>query len=690
MTAGDRRLLAATGLRSAGTAAGRWVKHASYLKKWLVLGTAIGIIAGLGAVVFSLALSEATHLLLGVLGGYTPPEAAGDGGGAGSGDSTRPWAIPIVVCLGGLASGIIVFTFAPEAQGHGTDAAIEAIHRNPRMIRMRAVLVKLVASAIMIGSGGSGGREGPTAQISAGFGSLLARTLDLSPKDGRVAVAVGIGSGIGAIFGAPLGGALLAGSIAYRDDFEFDAVIPGLITSIVGYTVYGSLLGFAPLFGYAASGYRFDDPLQLVWFAAIGVLGGLVGLLYSRTFYGTVAISGRVRCSRILKPAIGGLLVGLMALALPEVLGSGYGWVQQSLDRTGLLAIPLWVVLVLPFAKILATSLSIGTGGSGGIFGPGMVIGAFTGAAVWRLLEPIAPAVPDSPAPFVIVGMMACFGSIARAPIAVMLMVAEMTGSLTILTPAMVAVGLAYLIVRHSGETIYRAQLGTREDARAARLMAGMPLLGRVGVGEAMSPPRLVLDGGTDVADALARLREAGVPGAPVVDGEGRFIGAVSPSELAAAAPDATLARRADAGAPTVDVTATLDEALEALPDEARWLTVLDGHRRVCGIVGVPDVVHGYRIEVLAEQRRVERVGTHVEVLDVRAAEDSPVLGKRLADRALPAGSLVVSVRRGDAVLPGTAATRLRAGDLVTVLVPPEQSESVRLLVEGESAGGDR
>ncbi|MFE7421404.1 chloride channel protein [Rhodococcus sp. NPDC057529] len=456
-------------LRSIGASAGAWIRTAGYTRKWLVLGVVIGVVAGLGAIVFYIALSEATQLLIVDIGGYHPPTAAGDGGAAGSREFTRPWAIPLVVCLGGLVSGLLVFTLAPEAEGHGTDAAIEAVHRDPRMIRVRVVLVKLVASAITIGSGGSGGREGPTAQISAGFGSLLARRLDLSPRDGRIAVAIGIGSGIGAIFGAPLGGAVLCCTIPYREDFDFEVLVPALVTSIVSYTVFGSVLGFGPLFGYAAQDYVFDTPAQLVWFALIGVLGGLIGLLYSGTFYTAVDLTHRLPGSRIVKPAVGGLLVGLMALVLPEVLGSGYGWIQQSMARVDLAAIPLWVVLLLPFAKILATSLSIGSGGSGGIFGPGMVIGAFTGAAVWRLLEPIAPGVPDNPAPFVIVGMMACFGSIARAPLAVMLMVAEMTGSIGVLVPGMIAVGLSYLIVRRSGKTIYRAQLENRAEARLAQ-----------------------------------------------------------------------------------------------------------------------------------------------------------------------------------------------------------------------------
>ncbi|WP_265123694.1 chloride channel protein [Hoyosella sp. YIM 151337] len=451
-----------------------WVRSTSYLKKWIVLGTAIGMIAGLGAALFLTMLMGASHLLLETIGGYSPPSAAGEGGGAGTG-VTRPWALPLIVGLGGLVAGFIVYRWAPEAEGHGTDAAIEAVNKDPRMIRGRVVVIKLIASAITIGSGGSAGREGPTAQISAGFGSLLARRLDLSPADGRIAVAIGIGSGIGAIFGAPLGGAVLCGAIVYKNDFEFDAIVPGLFASIVSYAVYGTFFGFEPLFGYVGAEYRLDDPLHLIWYALIGVFAGLLGILYARSFYFTVAVTKRLPGARALRPAVGGVLVGLMAIAIPQVLGSGYGWVQQGLSREALLALPLWIVLVLPVAKIVATSLTVGTGGSGGVFGPGLVIGAFTGAALWRLLEPIAPGVPDSPAPFVIVGMMACFGSIGRVPLAVMLMVAEMTGGITILAPAMAAVAVAYFIVRSSGDTIYRSQAENREAAQRMRASSDEP-----------------------------------------------------------------------------------------------------------------------------------------------------------------------------------------------------------------------
>jgi H+/Cl- antiporter ClcA len=647
----------------------------------VVLGIAVGVIAGLGAVVFYLALVGAGHLLLGLIGGYEVPRPVGEGGGAGSGHFSRPWAVPLVVGLGGLVSGALVQWLAPEAEGHGTDAAIKAVHENPRMIRARAVVVKLVASAITIGSGGSGGREGPTAQISAGFGSLLARTLNLSPEDGRIAVSIGIGSGIGAIFGAPLGGAVLAADIVYRDDFEEQALIPGLISAVVGYTVFGFLITWSPMFGYALPGYQFHQPVQLLWFAVIGLAAAGTGLLYSGTFYRVVGLTGRSGISPLFTPAIGGVLVGLLALAVPQVLGTGYGWIQTSLDRDGLLGLPLWVVLLLPFAKIVATAFSIGTGGSGGIFGPGMVIGGFTGAAVWRLLEGFAPGVPDNPAVFVIVGMMACFGAIARAPLAMMLMVAEMTGSLTVLAPAMVAVGLAYLIVRRTGATIYRSQLRGREEAQSARLRRGLPLLRRVAVRSAMASPRLVLRQGDSRAHVRDALAEADVPGAPVVDHEGRFVGVVHGAGL-----EEATGVPLDAAAGTVPDNATLDDALDAIPAGGRWITVLDDQRHVLGTIAYSDIVRGYRRAIRSDARRMSHVSAHSGVVELRVGPGSPLAGRPLRESSLPHGAVVVSVQHGDSLHFGIGTQRLHPGDVVTVLSRPGVEDRLRRLLDSSHA----
>jgi CIC family chloride channel protein len=297
--------------------------------------------------------------------------------------------------------------------------------------------------------------------------------LHLSDGDGRILVSLGVGAGIGAIFGAPLGGAVLAASIIYREDLEYRVLYPGFVTSATAYAVFGAFLGFDPMFGYVDAEYRFESPWPLLWFVVLGIVAAAVGYLFARIFYATEGLTARVPGASVLAPTVGGLLVGLMGLAIPQVLSSGYGWVQLATTKTGLLTIPLWIVLVLPLAKIVATSLSIGTGGSGGIFGPGIVIGAFVGAAIWRLGEMLhLPGVPDGPGIFVVVGMMACFGSVAHAPLAILIMVAEMTGSFSVVPGAIIAVGIAALLMHHTKVSIYRSQRLNRETAEAERLQA--------------------------------------------------------------------------------------------------------------------------------------------------------------------------------------------------------------------------
>ena len=678
------RVFTRTSWRATTTRSSRWLGRASYLQKWLILGVLIGTMAGVGAIVFYEALLACTHFFLGTLAGYHVPTPVGEGGHRASASFTRPWALPLVVGLGALLGGIIVFRFAPEAEGHGTDAAISAVHHNPRGIRFRAVIVKIVASALTIGSGGSGGREGPTGQISAGFASLLARELDLSPGDARIAVVTGIGSGIGAIFGAPLGGAVLATEILYRDDFDAEALLPSFVASLVGYIIFGSVVGFTPLFGFAGS-YHFSNPTQLVWFALIGVLGGLIGILYAKSFYGISDLFGHLALPRWAKPAIGGVIVGLIALAIPEVLGTGYGWIQEGLGHQ-LLTLPLWIVLVLPFARILATGLSIGSGGSGGIFGPGMIIGAFIGASVWRLLEPVVPSMGHNPAPYVIIGMMCCFGGISRAPLAVMLMVAEMTGSLSILGPAMIAVGLAWFIVRRSDDTIYRSQLRTRADAPAQRLLIGMPVLANVPVRQAMAAPRLVIPGGTSVEAAQDALAHGRLTGAPVVDSNGRFEGTISLGSLQASKGprDHRLGSFVDVTAPTVSDSAHLDVAVDAITTSTQhWVSVLDSERNVVGTVATSDVVRGYRLGLLASLQKVNADGDAPGADRVVIGAGSPLAGQSLNNADLPISIIVTTIQRNKDLVVPTGSTRLQAGDELIVLGRSGDIDAFRAIATG-------
>jgi CIC family chloride channel protein len=561
-----------------------------YLARWLVLGTAIGLVAGIGAIVFYVAIEFATHLFLGQIVGYLPPAPVGEGQPIIV-PMERPALLPIVVAVGGLISGIIVFSLAPEAEGHGTDSAIAAIHYHMGKMRARVPPIKLVASAITIGSGGSGGREGPAAQISAGFASLLGTWLDLKPQDRRIAVAAGMGAGIGAIFRAPLGGAVMGAEILYMHDLEVEAIIPSLIASIVGYTVYGAYFGYAPIFG-AQPALALDSPIQLLYYGLLGVMAGLGGLLYAHTFYGTTALFHHLHLPAWFKPAIGGLLVGFMGLVIPGALGMGYGWVQIAMGPD-LMNLPLWMVIVLPFAKILSTSLSIGSGGSGGIFGPGMVIGGMLGATFWRLGHDALPNMPQSPAPFVIVGMMALFGSVAHAPLAVMLMVAEMTGNLSLLAPAMVAVAVSTALVGNT--SIYHSQLPDRASSPAHRARFSVPLLATLYVREAMTPPREAGRISQGVVEAQSLLAEQGAVTLALVDQNDRFVRVVTRDDLA---------NLRDESAPLLNLPPgelepltpemTLEAALEHLADyDLPWLPVVSDQRIVGGL-GARDALREY------------------------------------------------------------------------------------------------
>lgn len=498
----------------------------SYFRKWLVLGSIIGVVAGIGAIIFASAIALSSHLFLGLGAGFTPPGPAGEGVTAVF-PITRRWAIPLITTLGGLLTGFIVFTFAPEAEGHGTDAAIEAFHHKGGYIRPRVPFIKTLASAITIGSGGSAGREGPTAQIAAGFGSALADLLHLDEHDRRIAMAAGVGAGIGSIFKAPFGGALLSAEVLYVHDLESEALFPAIIASVVGYSIYGVWAGWTPVFG-VGHGYAFTQPITLVGYAILGIVAGVIGLLYPPVLYGIRDAFGRIAIPNHFKPAIGGLAVGLIGLVLPQTLGMGYGWVQFGInnDFTQISALLMFVLI---FVKMLTTSLTIGSGGSGGVFGPGMVIGGFIGASVWAVLHHIAPGVIGLPGSFVVVGMGAFFGGIAKAPLAVILMVAEMTNEYSLIVPAMLATMIALLIT--GNHSIYEKQVPSRLDSPAHKDDYALPLLQHLKVADAMEPLIATVTPTTPLAEIRALFERHHFISLPVME-DGHLCGIVTADDL--------------------------------------------------------------------------------------------------------------------------------------------------------------
>ncbi len=238
------------------------------------LALIVGVIAGLGAIVFNVATQAVDYVALDLVAGYHAEAPGGEHTipifERTASETFRPWAAADRATVGGLLSGLLVFTFAPEAEGHGTDAAIAAYHYKQGYIRPRVPLVKIVASALTLGTGGSGGREGPIAQIGAGFGSFLGSLLQLRPAERRMLMAAGMGAGVAAIFRAPLAGALFAAEVLYRSpDFESEVIIPAGLASVMAYCTFGLVFGWDPLFDLPPTIARHADLRQS---AAAGVL----------------------------------------------------------------------------------------------------------------------------------------------------------------------------------------------------------------------------------------------------------------------------------------------------------------------------------------------------------------------------------------------------------------------------------
>jgi CIC family chloride channel protein len=526
----------------------------------LGLSLCIGVIAGLGAVVFYLATRTVFHVALERIVGYHP------GGPANeppldmllppSHTEFRWWLLLIVPAVGGLVSGFLVFTFAPEAEGHGTDSAIAAYHFKGGVIRPRVPLVKILSSAITLGTGGSGGREGPIAQIGAGFGSWLGGLLRLRPAERRLLLAAGMGAGIAAIFRAPLAGALFAAEVLYRSpDFESEVVIPAALACITAYCTFGVVfshwtgIGWKPLFDMPAElmlSTTFTDPFHLIPYLLLALFVVLLAMAYTRGFYGLTELFRRLPIRPHFKPAIGAFLAGLVALALYFALGQklralsvlsfGYGVLQDSLQRLPSEASDLSLaVLLLSIAvgKIVTTGLTIGSGGSGGVFGPSMVIGGCGGGALGILLNNVFPAgYMPPPASFVIVGMAGFFAAAAKTPLSTLVMVSELTGNYNLLLPTLWVCTISFLL--SDEQSIYSSQVQSRSRSPAHQGAYVREVLTGLRVGSFITPLRDVpyLHPGDRISEVIERLSISPLQSVPIIDSDSRLVGVVTMEEV--------------------------------------------------------------------------------------------------------------------------------------------------------------
>ncbi len=432
------------------------------IARWLVFGLLVGIVSGLGASAFYYLLQAGRHLCFHLLAGYAMPEAAGDHlfEWAGAALDFRAWIFFLLPAAGGLLCGWIVYRFAPETEGHGTDLMIDAFHNGKGRIPARVTLVKGLASLAILSTGGSAGRQGPIAQIGAGIGSAIGRLLNLSDRERRILLLAGCGGGLSAIFRAPLGGALTAIEILYKEDMETEALVPTVVSSITAYIVFTHFFGNAPIFFFP--GYVFTDPRELVFYILLGLLCVPAGLFFIRIFHAVrERIFAPLKVPRYLKPALGGLVVGGIGLVYPQVYGDGWGWIQLAI--LGKLGIGLMIGIAL--AKIVATSFTISSGGSGGVFGPTLFIGGMIGGTVGFAAHHFFPQIVVQPEAFVVVGMASFFAGVASAPIGTMLMCSEMTQGYGLIAPLMLVSIIAILFTRK--RSIYRKQVESKRDSPA-------------------------------------------------------------------------------------------------------------------------------------------------------------------------------------------------------------------------------
>ncbi len=446
------------------------------------LSVVVGAVSGVASAVFMYGLDYTSALFQGQWMGILHPHPSGESTSFGFHESglvmgfefmqttaNHWWKILLIPCLGGLVSGWLVFKFAPEAKGHGIDALITAFHHQKGKLRPRVPIVKMLASVATLGSGGSGGREGPIALIGGGFGSWLADRFRLRSRERRHLLLAGAAGGIGSIFRAPLGGAISAIEILYSEDMETEALVPAVVSSVTAFSVFTLIA--SPLFGFDGH-FVFEvpkldfHPVHLFPYLVLAIVCSLLGKLYVTLFHRMrTHVFERIPIPRVLRPALGGLIIGMVALVVPQTLGMGMGYIQQaiSFDATSadLMLVARFCVVLLLF-KMLTVSVTIGSGGSAGVFGPSLLIGGLGGFVVGCVFYALAPTFfPSLSLPpiaaFVILGMSAFFAAVANAPLGALVMSSEMTFGYELLAPLMLASIVAMLYTRKY--SIYHAQV---------------------------------------------------------------------------------------------------------------------------------------------------------------------------------------------------------------------------------------
>jgi len=504
------------------------------------------------------------------------------------------WFVLIVPVIGGLLYGPLVSRFAPEARGHGVPEVMYAVNRQGGRMRPQVPAVKSLASALCIGTGGSVGREGPIVQIGSALGSITGQFMHVSEEHLRLLVACGAAGGISATFNAPIAGVFFALELILRD-FETRSFGLVVLSSVTADAIGRAAFGDHPFLSLPT--FAFSSPVELALYAGLGVLATGVALSFVRVLYAGEDLSDRLwgRRPDWLRPAIGGILLGLLLLAVPQMYGVGYPVLQRAIAGHYVLL----ALVGLLAAKILATSLTMWIGGSGGVFAPSLFMGAVLGSAYGTVAHHLLPHLAASPGAYGLVGMGAVFAGASRAPITAVIIIFELTGDYSVILPLMFAVVVATAVSNAiTRDTIYTLKLRRRgidiDRATPPSLMA------QITVAEAMDQPPAPLSPEEPVEALLAHFANEQSDTLPVLDSQGRLLGVIDASELERAIEEGG-AELTAAGllraAPEVHDEDSLESAVRVLTgkDEDGVPVLATGSEQVVGWLNHRIVFRAYR-----------------------------------------------------------------------------------------------
>ncbi len=546
----------------------------------LLLALVVGVGSGLGAVAFRYLIRWITELLSGYVdyagrGHVANPHVPGLG----------RWFVVLAPIIAGLFYGPLVYGFAREARGHGVPEVMLAVARSGGRIRPRVAIVKALASALCIGGGGSVGREGPIVQIGSALGSSLAQLFKLDERRIRLLVSCGAAGGIAATFNAPLAGVFFAMELILRR-WETQAFGMVVLSSVTSSVIGRAILGDAPFLRLPA--FHVEHVVQYPLFALLGILAGLIGVVFSRVLYAIEDLCDWAwRGPEWLRPAVGGLLLGGLLLVLPEMYGVGYPVLGRAVSG----GYAMTFLLALLVGKMLACSITIGIGGSGGVFAPSLFCGAMAGALFGDVVHAAAPQIGGSVGAYALVGMGAVFAGAARAPITAVVIMFELTGEYTIILPLMLAIvlaaGASHLV---SSDTVYTRKLlrrGIDIDEPADSALRHTP------VTTVMIKPPVGVSIDDSLMAAAERFTVSRDPALPVADSSGRYLGTLAAHDVmdALAAGDAADILALTRGIDPLPLDATLGQVLKLLDQSAGGVPIADHDGNVVGWVRHRDVL---------------------------------------------------------------------------------------------------